>query len=155
MKTSILTASLMLGLCFVSLPGYAQTVKKWVDEQGVTHYSDQKPLDGATEAKEIEVPKAGVTEFDAEDANERIQKQLQQMEQDREVREREAEQKQKAKALEEALEREPIVVEEKKKKKKRSGDNYTGPYPKPPPGPFPKPPPGPFPQPVNPAQPAQ
>ncbi len=131
MKFVALIAILLIGL----YPGaQAQTVKKWVDEQGVTHYSDQRPVEGEAGVEEIPVPEAGVTEFDADDANQRIQKQLQQIEQDRLARERELEQKKKAKALGEALEREPIeAAEDKKKKDEGRGfrDRYKGPYPMP------------------------
>lgn len=140
MNNSLITASILFGLSFVALPAYAQTVKTWVDEDGVTHYSDQKPSGDEAEVKEVEVPKANVTEFETEEANERIQKQLQQMEQDRKAREEAAQAKERARAIEEAIEREPLEAEEKKKKKK--GRSYDGPYPKPPPGPFPRPRPG-------------
>jgi hypothetical protein len=127
-------------LLFVALGGLsavrAQTVNTWVDEEGVTHFSDQKPADGAA-VEEIEVPEASVTEFESEDVNERINRQLQQFEQDRMAREQEAEARKKARAVEEALEREPIVGEEKKKKKDRDR-SYDGPFPKPLPGPFPE-----------------
>lgn len=127
-------------LLFVALGGpsavRAQTVNTWVDEEGVTHFSDQKPADGAA-VEEIEVPEASVTEFESEDVNERINRQLQQLEQDRMAREQEAEARKKARAVEEALEREPIVGEEKKKKKDRDR-SYDGPFPKPLPGPFPE-----------------
>lgn len=131
MKFVAFIAILIIGL----YPGVqAQTVKKWVDEQGVTHYSDQRPVEGEAGVEEIPVPDAGVTEFDADTANERIQKQLQQIEQDRLARERELEQKKKAEALDEALEREPIeAAKERKKKKDKRGfrEEYKGPYPMP------------------------
>lgn len=138
MKLTAIVAIILIGLG-VGFGASAQTVNRWVDEDGVTHYSDQQPVAG--EAEEIKVPDAGVTEFEASKANERIQKQLQQIEQDRKTREAETAQKKKARALEEALEREPLVVEEKKKKdKKGSRNKYQGPYPKPITERLPKPP---------------
>lgn len=128
MKFPTVTISLLMCLGVAWNPGYAQSVQKWVDEQGVTHYSDQKPVAG--EAEEIEVPETNVTGFDGQETQERLEKKLEEMVQDREAREREAKQKQKAEALEEAMDREPLVVEEKKKKK-RKGEKYKGPYPKP------------------------
>lgn len=131
MKSVALAAVLLICLS----PGLqAQTVKKWVDEHGVTHYSDQRPVEGEAGIEEIPVPDAGVSEFDAETANERIQKQLQQIEQDRLARERELEQQKKSQALDEALERQPI--EPAKAKKKKDGgrgfrEEYKGPYPMP------------------------
>ena len=130
MKNSVFAASILFGLSFAALPAYSQTVKKWVDEEGVTHYSDQRPSAGEAQVKEVEIPKANVTEFETKEANERIQKQLQQLEQDRKAREQATQAKERAKAVEEAIEREPLVAEEKKKKKKR-GSSQTGPYPRP------------------------
>lgn len=131
MNNSVFAASILLGLSFAAFPAYAQTVKTWVDEDGITHYSDQKPSGGEADVKEVEVPKANVTEFETEEANERIQKQLQQLEQDRKAREQAAQAKERAKAVEEAVEREPLVAEEKKKKKDKGGSRYSGPYPRP------------------------
>lgn len=131
----------------------AQTVNTWVDDEGVTHYSDQKPVDDGAEVREIEVPEGSVSGFESEDVNERINRQLQQLEQDRLAREQEAEERKRARAVEEALEREPIVADEKKKKDRDR--DYRGPYPKPPPGPFPEQYPRPrgptVPSPANPA----
>ncbi len=138
MKKSVITASILLGLIYAAGSAQAQTVKKWVDEEGVTHYSDQKPVDSEPGVQEIEVPEANVTPVDTEDANKRIKEQLKKMEEDRMAREQEAREKEEARALEEALEREEIIPVEKKKKDRdgrghRPGDTY----PKPPPGPFP------------------
>jgi UPF0716 family protein affecting phage T7 exclusion len=139
MNIPVTFASILLGLLFVVPPVQSQTVKKWVDEDGVTHYSDRQPAAGEVEVEEVDVPEAGVvTEIDTQEANQRIQKQLEQLEQDRKAREQEARQRDTEKALEEALEREPLVAEEKKKKKKKRRGNTGGPYPRPPPGPFPQ-----------------
>ncbi|MFZ9038706.1 MAG: DUF4124 domain-containing protein [Gammaproteobacteria bacterium] len=143
MRNSVVAASIFLGLMFGAGSAPAQTVKKWVDEEGVTHYSDQKPVDGDPGVKEIEVPEANVTPVDTEDANKRIQEQLKKMEQDRMAREQEAREKEEARALEEALEREELIPAEKKEKDNRGRRHRPGDtYPKPPPGPFPVPYPG-------------
>lgn len=130
---STLNPSIIVAIVSICLSSgsvaYAQTVKKWVDEEGVTHYSDQAPVDGGNPAEEIELPEANVTEFDSKESYERIQKKLQELERDREAREQEAEQQEETKAIEEALKREPIVAGEKKKKDK--GKKYRGPYPMP------------------------
>ena len=136
LKTVIISLFLFASSA-AALEARAQTVKTWVDEEGVTHYSDQAPVEDGTEIKEIDLPDAGVSEYESKSVNERINKQLQQLEQDRKAREQEVEAGKKAREVEEALEREPIVGEEKKKKKDRTHD-YTGPFPKPPPGPFPE-----------------
>jgi hypothetical protein len=138
-KKSVIAVSIFFGLSCAALPLMAQTIKKWVDEDGVTHYSDQKPVAGETDVEEIKVPEGGFTTIDTEDAKQRIQKQLQRLEQDRKARQQEAAEKEEEKALEEAQERAPLVVEEKKKKKKKSRSDPGGPYPRPPPGPFPVP----------------
>ena len=148
-RKSITTLILLLASISTATGLRAQTVNTWVDDDGVTHYSDQKPAGDDTGIKQIEVPEAAVTGFESETVNERINKQLQQLEQDRVAREREAEARKRTKAVEEALEREPIVAGEEKKKKDRDRD-YSGPYPKPPPGPFPEQ----FPRPRGPANPS-
>ena len=139
MRNSIIAASILLGLVFTVGSAQAQTVKKWVDEEGVTHYSDQKPVDSEPGVKEIEVPETNVTPVDTEDANKRIQEQLKKMEQDRLAREQEARENEEARALQEALEREELIPAEEKKKKDDGGRGHRpgDTYPKPPPGPFP------------------
>jgi len=144
MKNSAISAIILCTLSFTSSPLHAQTVKKWVDEEGVTHYSDQEPVGGEAEVKDIETPEGSVTEYESEAVDKRIQKQLQQLEQDREAREQAAEEKERARAIEEAIEREPLVVEETKKKNKEGRSRPGGPFPRPPPGPFPTPRPGPL-----------
>ncbi|MDH3762807.1 MAG: DUF4124 domain-containing protein [Gammaproteobacteria bacterium] len=127
MKISVIVTSILFAFSIAAIPASAQTVKKWVDEDGVTHYSDQKPAGGDAEVKEIEVPDANVTEFESEQTSQRIEKQLRELEQDRKAREAEAKAKEEARALEESIEREPLIVEEKKKKKDRSSKKT--PYP--------------------------
>lgn len=131
------SSSLLVATILVATAAPAQTVKKWVDEEGVTHYSDQLPASGGTEVREVEIPEGSVTEFESQEVNERLQKQLQELEQAREAREQEREAADRARDLEQALEREPVTAPEKKKKKDRDRP-YDGPYPKPPPGPFPE-----------------
>lgn len=127
MKSSVIVTSILFAFSIAAIPASAQTVKKWVDEDGVTHYSDQQPAGGDAEVKEIEVPDANVTEFESEQTSQRIETQLRQLEQDRKAREAEAKAKEEARALEESIEREPLIVEEKKKKKDRSSKKT--PYP--------------------------
>ena len=138
MKKSVIAASILLGLIYATGAAQAQSVKKWVDEEGVTHYSDQKPVDSEPGVQEIEVPEANVTPVDTEDANKRIKDQLKIMEEDRMAREQEAREKEEARALQEALEREELIPAEKKEKDNRGRGHRPGDtYPKPPPGPFP------------------
>lgn len=51
-----------ISLCFIALllstasvPVFAEIVHKWVDAQGVTHYSDQQPEDLSSSVKQIAV----------------------------------------------------------------------------------------------------
>ncbi|HKJ52464.1 MAG TPA: DUF4124 domain-containing protein [Gammaproteobacteria bacterium] len=44
-------------------------MNEWVDEDGVTHISNQKPVGDDTEAKEIEIPKGAVSEFRSQKVN--------------------------------------------------------------------------------------
>jgi len=46
---------LPLLLSVVTLPVYASAVHKWVDEQGITHYSDQLPENISNSVKQIDV----------------------------------------------------------------------------------------------------
>jgi hypothetical protein len=137
MKISVSTAILLSAFCLGVSQTHAQTIKKWVDEEGVTHYSDREPVNDGAEVRDIEIQPEELDDFESDKVNERINRQLQQMQEDREAREREAEAAEKARAAEESLRREPIVGEEKKKNKDRDR-NYRGPFPKPLPGPFPE-----------------
>lgn len=131
MRIPVIVTSILFGCSLAAIPASAQTVKKWVDEDGVTHYSDQKPAGAGDGIREIEVPDANVTEFESEEANKRIENKLRQLQQDRKSREAESEAKEEARALEESIEREPLIVEEEKKKKKKKKSSQGGPYPQP------------------------
>jgi hypothetical protein len=145
-KVSIFSI-LFMALVFGVIQARAQTINTWVDEDGVTHYSDQKPADKNSRVKEIDLPDAPVSEFDSKEANERIQKQLQQFEQERKAREQAAEQAKQEREAQEASEREAAEAieaieaakkKEQKRKKKDRGRSYDGQYPQPLPGPFPE-----------------
>jgi DNA invertase Pin-like site-specific DNA recombinase len=138
MKILVTTAILLSALSLAASEAHAQTIKKWVDEEGITHYSDQKPVNDGAEFREVEIPEASVSEYESNIVNERINNQLQQMQQDREAREREAEARERARAANEALKREPIIGEKKREDRGRR-HSYRGPFPRPLPGPFPKP----------------
>lgn len=97
----------------------AQAVKKWVDDEGVTHYSDQLPGKGATPVEEYQVPQDRQHQSESESINQRIRNKGQQFEAERKQRERAAEQTQRQQAIEEALQRDEIVAVPKKKKKRR------------------------------------
>jgi len=141
--SSILFSALVFGVIEVR----AQTINTWVDENGVTHYSDQKPADQGSGVREIDLPDAPVSEFDSKEANERIQKQLQQFERERKAREQAAEQAKQDRAAKEAAELEAAEAieaieaaqkKEKQRKKKKRNRSSGGPYPEPLPGQFPE-----------------
>ncbi|HEY5738483.1 MAG TPA: DUF4124 domain-containing protein [Gammaproteobacteria bacterium] len=131
-------AILLLLPAAMALEVQAQTVNKWVDDEGVTHFSDQKPAGSDADVREIEIPKGSVSQFDAREVNERVNSVLQQLEQDRKAREAEAAARIRVREEEQALELEAVVEENKQKKKKKRNRPYYGPYPKPLPGPFPE-----------------
>ena len=110
---------LILLFCCVFLlatAAHAQTVKKWVDEEGVTHYSDVAP-GSAREVEQVNLP--DVEEEDVEEADDitqRIKDQAAQMELERKQREADAAAEQREQELEEALSREEIIEAPKKDK---------------------------------------
>ena len=64
MKRTIITPALTLLVACILLPAYAAVVHKWVDDKGVTHYSDQAP-----EASRTEVTRIDVRESDSQQAD--------------------------------------------------------------------------------------
>jgi hypothetical protein len=50
------TINAMISISMVLLPAYAGVVHKWVDEKGITHYSDEAPVTGTSEMIQIEPP---------------------------------------------------------------------------------------------------
>ena len=50
----IINASIAISM--VLLPAYAGVVHKWVDEKGVTHYSDEAPVASTSKMTQIELP---------------------------------------------------------------------------------------------------
>ncbi len=122
-------------LCLTTQSLSAQTVNKWVDQEGVTHYSDQQPHAGQVGLEEIGLPEVGISEFDSEEANLRILRHLRQLEKDRLAREQAAETGKQQRALDAVLEREPLVTEQRQKSNNRPKrgwrNEYKGPFPMP------------------------
>ena len=102
LKTLVAIAILLPVLACTAFGARAQTVNKWVDKDGVTHFSDQKPAGDEAEVSEIEIPKGAVSEFNAKEVNDRLNTVLQQMEQDRKAREAEAAARKKSRDAEKA-----------------------------------------------------
>lgn len=97
----------------------AQSVKKWVDDEGVTHYSDQAPVKSADQIKDVDVKDSNTTQFSAEEATGRIKKKAESLEFQRKQREAEAADSRERRAAEEVLARDKLIEAPKKKKKKR------------------------------------
>ena len=104
-------------LAGIPVQANAQTVQKWVDEEGVTHYSDQKPAASKSEVKEVEIPKDAVSGYDSEEVNQRLNTVIQQMEQDRRMREQEFAAQKRAREAAKEAERQRQLEEEKAKPK--------------------------------------
>ena len=95
----------------------AQTVQKWVDEDGVTHFSDQKPASNKSEVREIEIPSDALSGYDSKEVNQRLNTVIQQMEQDRMAREREFAAQKRAREAEKKAERQRQLEEDELKPK--------------------------------------
>lgn len=54
-RVKILSA-MTIAMVFAASPGTAAIIHKWVDEKGVTHYSDEPPATQTTEGTQIELP---------------------------------------------------------------------------------------------------
>ncbi len=113
-----LTVLFFLCACLSSQSVLAQTVKKWVDEEGVTHYSDVVPESGRL-VEEVTLPEVETDSESAEDISRRIKDQVLKMEEERRQREEEAAAEQRERDLEEALGREEIIEAPKKEKKRK------------------------------------
>lgn len=66
MKKVIPTFFVVTIFFIVSLSAYADQVHKWVDEKGVTHYSDKAPTSSTTQITLIEVPAKHTSAIDVE-----------------------------------------------------------------------------------------
>ena len=135
-KRLIFTTGLLTLLLLPLSQLHAETVWKWVDDEGVTHYTDKASVPEGVPSEEVPVPEPGLVVEDAEDTTQRLKRQAEKLEQDRKQRAQQAEEAERAQALEEALEREEIFVEPEKKKKKRRKKKQP-PVPPPPPPPQP------------------
>ena len=72
MKISVSTAILLSAFCLGVSQTHAQTIKKWVDEEGVTHYSDREPVNEGAEVRDIEIQPEELGDFESDKVNERI-----------------------------------------------------------------------------------
>lgn len=98
----------------VAEPAAAQTIKKWVDEEGVTHYSDKPPENGATPVDDVQVQDSAPADADSQTTTERLKKQAEILEQDRKQRELEAERKRKAERERAGAQEEIFVPKQRK-----------------------------------------
>ncbi len=102
---STVTAILIVSAC-LAVPVQAELVHKWVDADGVTHYSDDPPATDATQATSIEVPAPGSRTTHPQDDYYSIANQWQRMHRERLERDRIALEKAKVKAARENSRRE-------------------------------------------------
>lgn len=65
MKRSIASQSLLVLVGCVLLPAHATVVHKWIDADGVTHYSDEAPGPAVTDVSMINVPVGNSDKTDA------------------------------------------------------------------------------------------
>jgi hypothetical protein len=56
-----------ISISIVLLPAYAGVVHKWVDEKGITHYSDAAPVADTSEMTQIELPRTTQATAGAQD----------------------------------------------------------------------------------------
>ena len=56
-----------ISISIVLLPAYAGVVHKWVDEKGITHYSDEAPISDTSEMTQIELPRTTQATAGAQD----------------------------------------------------------------------------------------
>ena len=73
--------------CVVA-PAFAATVHKWVDANGITHYSDEAPTTPETEVTTIEVLDPNLTKIDASDHYYSIANQWQRIQRESQEQER-------------------------------------------------------------------
>ncbi|WP_020410248.1 DUF4124 domain-containing protein [Hahella ganghwensis] len=71
MRTTI-SALVLLGMC---LPAYSAGVYKWTDENGVIHYSDQKPGDKSTTQLNVQTGKSSGTRQSVEQQAQQLNEQ--------------------------------------------------------------------------------
>ncbi len=102
---STVTTILVVGACLV-VPAQAEIVHKWVDADGVTHYSDEPPAADAAEAISIEVPASASRANRAQNDYYSIANQWQRMHRERLERDKIALEKARVRAAREESERE-------------------------------------------------
>ncbi len=66
MQRSIATRSLLILLGFILLPAQATVVHKWIDADGVTHYSDTAPGSSPAQVSIIDIPERNLVKTDVD-----------------------------------------------------------------------------------------
>ena len=66
MQRSIATRSLLILLGFILLPAQAAVVHKWIDADGVTHYSDTAPGSSPAQVSIIDIPERNLVKTDVD-----------------------------------------------------------------------------------------
>lgn len=75
-------------LAFASTPAFAGVIHKWVDDKGITHYSDSAPPDDNSQSTQIELPEVQPTDGKTEENYYSIANQWARMHQERLEREK-------------------------------------------------------------------
>lgn len=105
MCRSTVRTILIITAC-LALPVQAEIVHKWVDADGITHYSDDPPAADAAQATSIEVPAAGARATHPQDDYYSIANQWQRMHRERLERDKIALEKARVRAAREQSRRE-------------------------------------------------
>ena len=99
-------------LYFLSFPVFSERVHKWVDENGVTHYSDEAPINSESEVTLIEFPATHKNIVDAEKDYYSISNQWTRVHEERIAREKIKLEKAKVKAAQRPAEPSVVYVNE-------------------------------------------
>ncbi len=66
MRRSIVTLAVLLLTGCLLLPAHAAVVHKWIDANGLTHYSDTAPGSSATQVSMIDIPERNLVKTDVD-----------------------------------------------------------------------------------------
>jgi len=83
MNLSMTTISAIALVLSIFTPAYAAVVHKWVDSDGITHYSDEIPVSAQTPVTRIELPEAPAATGDTASGEYSIANQWRRMHQER------------------------------------------------------------------------
>ena len=124
MKRLIVTAAFLSLTSYSWLPAYAGAVHKWIDADGVTHYSDTAPESPATQVSMIDIPERNPVKTSVDNDYYSIRNQWQRLHKERlEQQKLELEKDRQKAALQSTT---PEVVYVRESHEKRYGVAYLG-----------------------------